>query len=162
MWFPVLYSRSLLFIYFIYSSVYMLIANFWLSLSPSYSPLVTINLFYILSVSVLYISSFVPFFFSLKRPWCWERLKTGGEGDDRGWDDWMASLTQWIWVWVNSRSWPWTGREAWRAAVHGVTKSWTWLSDWTEVYILGSFPLKSLIHPYWSKIQNNNKSSFGN
>ena len=43
-------------------------------------------------------------------PWCWERLKAGGEGDDRGWDGWMASLTQWRWVWVNSRSWWWTGR----------------------------------------------------
>ena len=40
-----------------------------------------------------------------KRPWCWERLKAGGKGDDRGWDDWMASPTQWTWVWVNSRSW---------------------------------------------------------
>ena len=40
-----------------------------------------------------------------KRPWRWERLKKGGEGDDRGWDDWMASLTQWTWVWVYSRSW---------------------------------------------------------
>ena len=39
----------------------------------------------------------------LKRPWCWERLKRGGEGDDRGWDGWMASPTQWTWVWVNSR-----------------------------------------------------------
>ena len=46
----------------------------------------------------------------LKRPWCWERLKTGGEGDDRGWDVWMARPTQWIWVWVNSRSWWWTGK----------------------------------------------------
>ena len=46
----------------------------------------------------------------LKRPWCWERLRAGGEGDDRGWDVWMASLTQWTWVWVNSRSWRWTGR----------------------------------------------------
>ena len=45
-----------------------------------------------------------------KRPWCWERLGAGGEGDDRGWDGWMASLTQWTWVWVNSRSWWWTGR----------------------------------------------------
>ena len=43
-------------------------------------------------------------------PWCWERLKAGGEGDSRGWDDWMASLTQWTWVWVNSGSWWWTGR----------------------------------------------------
>ena len=41
----------------------------------------------------------------LKRPWCWERLKAGAEGDGRGWDDWMASLTQWTWVWVNSESW---------------------------------------------------------
>ena len=46
----------------------------------------------------------------LKRPWCWERLKARGEGDDRGWDGWMASLTQWAWVWVNSRSWWWTGK----------------------------------------------------
>ena len=46
----------------------------------------------------------------LKRPWCWERLKAGREGDDRGWDDWMASPTQWTWVWVNSGSWWWTGR----------------------------------------------------
>ena len=46
----------------------------------------------------------------LKRPWCWERLKAGGEGDDRGWDGWMASPSQWTWVWVNSGSWWWTGR----------------------------------------------------
>ena len=39
-----------------------------------------------------------------KIPWCWEGLGAG-EGDDRGWDGWMASLTQWTWVWVNSRSW---------------------------------------------------------
>ena len=47
---------------------------------------------------------------SLKRPWCWERLGAGGEGDNRGWDGWMASLTQWTWVWVNSGSQWWTGR----------------------------------------------------
>ena len=65
-----------------------------------------------------------------KRPWCWGRLKVGGEGDNRGWDDWMASLTQWTWVWET----PGVGddREAWCAAVHGVLKSRTWLSDWTE------------------------------
>ena len=44
-----------------------------------------------------------------KRPWCWERLKMGGEGNDRRWDGRMASSTQWTWVWVNSRSWCWTG-----------------------------------------------------
>ena len=41
----------------------------------------------------------------LKESWCWERLRAGGEGDDRGWDGWMASPTQWTWVWVNSRNW---------------------------------------------------------
>ena len=46
----------------------------------------------------------------LKRPWCWARLKAGEEGDDRGWDGWMASRTQWTWVWVNCGSWWWTGR----------------------------------------------------
>ena len=45
-----------------------------------------------------------------KRPWCWERLKAGGEGDDRGWDGWMASVTRWTWVWASSESWWWTGR----------------------------------------------------
>ena len=37
-----------------------------------------------------------------KRPWCWERLRAGGEGDKRGWGGWVASLTQWTWVWANS------------------------------------------------------------
>ena len=45
----------------------------------------------------------------LKRPWCCERLRAGGEADNRGWDGWMASLTQWTWVWVDSGSWWWTG-----------------------------------------------------
>ena len=45
-----------------------------------------------------------------KRLWCWEGFGAGGEGDNRGWDGWMASPTQWMWVWVNSRRWWWTGR----------------------------------------------------
>ena len=45
-----------------------------------------------------------------KIPWCWERLKTEGERDHREWDGWMASLTWWTWVWINSRSWWWTGK----------------------------------------------------
>ena len=45
-----------------------------------------------------------------KRPLCWERLRAGGEGDDRGWDGWMVSRTRWTWVWVDSGSWWWTGR----------------------------------------------------
>ena len=67
-----------------------------------------------------------------KKLWCWEGLGAGGGGDDRGWDSWMASLTRWMWVWVNSGSWWWTGRPGvlW---FHGVAKSWTRLSDWTEL-----------------------------
>ena len=65
----------------------------------------------------------------LKRPWCWERLRSGGERDDRGWDGWMASPTQWTWVWVNSWSWCWIGRHvvpqsmgSQRVGHHWVTK----------------------------------------
>ena len=58
----------------------------------------------------------------------WGILKAG-EGDDRGWDGWMASPTQWTWVWVNSGNRWW----AWHAAVHGVANSHTQLRDWTEL-----------------------------
>ena len=68
-----------------------------------------------------------------KRLWCWEGLGAEGEGDDKGWDGWMASRTRSTWVWVNSGSWWWTGREAWCAAIHGVIKSQTQLSDFTEL-----------------------------
>ena len=51
-----------------------------------------------------------------KRPRCFERLKAGGEGDDKGWDGWMASLTQWTWVWASS--WRW-----WRTGKPGVLQS---------------------------------------
>ena len=57
-----------------------------------------------------------------KGPWCWERLKAGGKGDGRGWDGWMASPTQWTWVWASSRRW-WRTGKPWRAAAHGVTES---------------------------------------
>ena len=65
---------------------------------------------------------------SLERPCCWERLRAGGEGDDRGWDGWMASLTQRTWVWASSRRWV-NDRDAWCAAVHGVAKSQTMLTE---------------------------------
>ena len=71
----------------------------------------------------------------LKRPWCWERLKVGEKVDDRGWNGWMASPTQWTWVWVNCRSW-------WRTGRPGVLQSmgsqrvryiWTTEPNWTEL-----------------------------
>jgi len=66
-----------------------------------------------------------------KRPRCWERLKVGGEGDDRGRDGWMASLAQWTWVWVNSGSWWWTGRPGVLQSVG--SQSQTRLSNWNEL-----------------------------
>ena len=71
---------------------------------------------------------------SLERPWCWEGLGAGGEGDDRGWDGWMASSTWWKWVWVNSGSWWWT----WRPGALRFTGSqrirhdWETELNWTE------------------------------
>ena len=68
----------------------------------------------------------------LKRPWCWEKLRTGGEGDDRGWDVWMASLTQWTWVWVISGSWWWTGRPdvLWFMGSQRVGHDWVTELNW--------------------------------
>ena len=62
--------------------------------------------------------------------WCWERLKAGGEGDDWGWDGWMVSPTRWTWVWVNSRSWWWTGRPGmlWFMGLQRVKHDWTELN----------------------------------
>ena len=71
----------------------------------------------------------------LKRLRCWERLKVGGEGDNRGWDGWMASLTQWTWVWVNSGSWRWTGRPGMLQSMglKRVGHDWTELNWATEL-----------------------------
>ena len=77
-----------------------------------------------------------------KRPWCWERLKAGEEGDDRRWNGWMASLTLWTWVWVSSGSW-WD-REAWCAVVQGVSKSWTRVNDWIELNLKSEILLTKL------------------
>ena len=81
----------------------------------------------------------------LKRPWCWERLKAGGEGDDRGWDGWMTSLTQWTLVWASF------GR-LWRTEEPGVLQSMglqrvrhDWVTELTDV---SSFPLFFLTE-YW-------------
>ena len=78
------------------------------------------------------------FFTSKMKSWLMGKDSDAGrdwgqeEKDDRGWDGWMASLTRWTWVWMNSGKWWWTGRPG-CAAIHGVTKSRTWLSDWTEL-----------------------------
>ena len=69
-----------------------------------------------------------------KRPWWKERLKAGGERDNRGWDSWMASPTWQTWVWASSESWWWTGKPGMLQS-YGVAKSQTLLRDWTYSYI---------------------------
>ena len=78
----------------------------------------------------------------LKRPWCWERLKAEGGGDDRGWDGWMATPTQWIWVWVNSGSWWWTGRPRVLQSMGSqrVGHNWATELNWTELDIDSLLP----------------------
>jgi len=68
---------------------------------------------------------------SLEKLWCWEGLGAGGEGDDRGWDGWMASLTRW--VSLSELQELVMDREAWHAAIHGVSKNRIRLRDWTEL-----------------------------
>ena len=72
-----------------------------------------------------------------ERPWCWERLKAGGAGDDRGWDGWMALPTLWTWVWVSSRSWWWTRKPGMLQSVRSqrVGHDWATELNWTELRI---------------------------
>ena len=64
-----------------------------------------------------------------KRLWCWEGLGAGGEGDDQGWDGWMASLTRWTWVWVNSGSWQWTGRPGVLRSMRSQRVGYYWVTE---------------------------------
>ena len=75
-----------------------------------------------------------------KRPWCWERLRAGGVGDDRGWDGWMTSPTWWTKVWVDSGSWWWTGRPGvlWFMGSQRVGHDWATELKWTDG--IGIFP----------------------
>ena len=76
-----------------------------------------------------------------KRLWCWEGLGARGKGEDRGWDGWMASPTQWTWVWVNSRSWWWTGRPGVLRfmGLQRVGHDWATELNWTDACISVSY-----------------------
>ena len=73
-----------------------------------------------------------------KRPWCWEGLGVGGEGHDRRWDSWMASPARWTWVWVNSRSWWWTGSPGMLEfmGLQRVGHDWVTELNWTELMVV--------------------------
>jgi len=84
----------------------------------------------------------------LKRPWCWERWKEEGEGDDRGWDGWMSSPIRWTWVWVNSRSWWWTGKSGVLPSMglQRVRHDWVTELNWTDQ--IASLKFKKSSHFY--------------
>ena len=77
-------------------------------------------------------------FATTNHTWCWEGLGAGGEGDDRGWDGWMASLTRWMWVCVNSGSWWWTGRPGILRfmGLQRVRHDWATELNWTEYFLV--------------------------
>ena len=80
------------------------------------------------------------------KDWCWERLKAGGKGDGRGWDGWMASPTQWTWVWVNSGSWRWTGRPSVLQSIGSqrVRHDWATELNWSELIYIYIYTTSSL------------------
>ena len=80
-----------------------------------------------------------------KRPWCWERLKTGGEGDNRGWDSWMASPTRWTRVWASPRSCWWTGKPGLLQFMGSqrVRHDWVTELNWTDWGSKMSSPMNS-------------------
>ena len=92
-----------------------------------------------------------------KRLWCWEGLGAGGEGDNRGWDDWMASPTRWTWGWASLRSCWWTGRPGMlqstglqRVGQDWATElNWQFVSEaiWYRAYLLkGLWLLTQILH----------------
>ena len=82
-----------------------------------------------LKLELQYFGHLMPRAGSPERRLCWERTRAGEEGNHRGWDGWMASSTLWTWIWANSEIVK--DRDAWCAAIQGVTKSHTQLSAWT-------------------------------
>ena len=85
-----------------------------------------------------------------KRPWCWERSKAG-EGDDRGWDGWMASLTRWTWVWLSSGIWWWTGKPGVLQSMGSqrVGHNWATELNWKTTATRWRQPLQRGREPVW-------------
>ena len=91
-----------------------------------------------------------------ERPWCWERLKAGGEGENRGWGGWMASPTWWTWVGASFRSWWWTGKTGVLQSMGSqkVGHDWATKLNWTVVLrkMNNDNDYKSIWHSSWHTI----------
>ena len=111
-------------------------------------------------IAVLLICSSLGSWF-IRKDWCWEGLGAGGEGDDRGWDGWMASLTRWTRVWMNSGSWWWTGRPGVRQFMRlqrvghdwATELNWVYKEQWPFVICMANI-LSSLSFSFDTKIKN--------
>ena len=88
-----------------------------------------------LKLKLQYLATWCKELTHLKRTWCWEWLKGEGEGDDKGWDGWMASPTQWTWVWVSSGNWWWAGKPGVLQSMGLQKVGHDWVSElnWTEL-----------------------------
>ena len=86
---------------------------------------------------------------SFEKTLIWERLKAGGEGDDRGWDCWLASSTQLTWVWMDSSSWWWIGRPGVLQFMGSRRAGLDWVTElnWTEVCQLSVFSPSDVCFP---------------
>ena len=93
-----------------------------------------INYFFKQRAKIYNMERIISLINGVEKTGCWERLRAGGEGDDRGWDGWMASLTQWTWVWVGPGNWWWTGRPGvlWFMGSQRVRHDWATELNWTE------------------------------
>ena len=80
---------------------------------------------------------------------CWEGLEAGGDGDYRGWDGWMASLTRWMWVWVNSGRWWWTGRPGMLRFMGSQRVRYDWATELTELNSHQIVPLTLVLEMLW-------------
>ena len=103
-----------------------------------------------LKLKLQYFGHFMRRVDSLEKTWCWEGLGAGGEGDDRGWDGWMASPTQGTWVWVNCGSCWWTGRPGVLQSMGSqrVGHNWATKLNWKLVNCLWKL--------YLNKVNNSN------
>ena len=110
----------------------------WLLKMSSYLFIHSTNTYWIPTIILLYtLATRCEEATHWKRPWCLERLKAGEEGDDSGWDGWMASPTWWTWVWVSPGSWWWTGKPGMLRVMRSQRVGYDWVTELKlKIYLL--------------------------